>query len=67
MLIIYIASAGLADLPARWAELARPRAAGAWPAILLGAFLAFYVFIGFEDMVNVAEEVKAPDRFRSRS
>ena len=27
---------------------------------LLGAVLAFYAFIGFEDMVNVAEEVKEP-------
>lgn len=30
--------------------------------ILLGAFLAFYAFIGFEDMVNLVEEVKAPKR-----
>ncbi len=30
--------------------------------ILLGAFLAFYAFIGFEDMVNLVEEVKAPRR-----
>ncbi|MBP9827052.1 amino acid permease, partial [Candidatus Saccharibacteria bacterium] len=30
--------------------------------ILLGAFLAFYAYIGFEDMVNVAEEVKAPKK-----
>ncbi|MDH4944124.1 amino acid permease [Sulfurimonas sp. C5] len=28
--------------------------------IALGAFLAFYAFIGFEDMVNIAEEVKDP-------
>lgn len=28
--------------------------------IILGAFLAFYAFIGFEDMVNIAEEVKTP-------
>ena len=28
--------------------------------ITLGAFLAFYAFIGFEDIVNVAEEVKDP-------
>lgn len=28
--------------------------------VLLGAFLAFYAFIGFEDMVNVVEEVKKP-------
>ena len=31
-----------------------------WYTISLGAFLAFYAFIGFEDMVNVAEEVKNP-------
>lgn len=30
--------------------------------IFLGAFLAFYAFIGFEDMVNVAEEVREPQR-----
>lgn len=30
--------------------------------IILGAFLAFYAFIGFEDMVNVAEETKNPRR-----
>ena len=28
--------------------------------LILGAFLAFYAFIGFEDMVNLAEEVKNP-------
>ncbi|MEZ5481933.1 MAG: amino acid permease [Porticoccaceae bacterium] len=30
--------------------------------IISGAFLAFYAFIGFEDMVNMAEEVKNPRR-----
>ena len=30
--------------------------------IIAGAFLAFYAFIGFEDMVNVAEEAKNPRR-----
>lgn len=29
-------------------------------AIALGGFLAFYAFVGFEDMVNIAEEVKNP-------
>ena len=33
-----------------------------WIAILQGAALAFYAFIGFEDIVNVAEEVKNPER-----
>tara|TARA_R110002167_G_scaffold30424_1_gene100425 strand:- start:22321 stop:23535 length:1215 start_codon:yes stop_codon:yes gene_type:complete len=31
-------------------------------AITLGAFIAFYAFIGFEDMVNVVEEVQQPER-----
>jgi basic amino acid/polyamine antiporter, APA family len=31
-------------------------------AVLSGAFLAFFAFIGFEDMINMAEEVKNPKR-----
>jgi APA family basic amino acid/polyamine antiporter len=34
----------------------------AWSGIFLGGFLAFYAFVGFEDMVNVAEEVHHPER-----
>lgn len=30
--------------------------------VVAGSFLAFYAFIGFEDMVNVAEEAKNPRR-----
>jgi amino acid transporter len=30
--------------------------------VAAGAFLAFYAFIGFEDMVNVAEETRNPSR-----
>ena len=33
-----------------------------WNGILLGGILAFYAYIGFEDMVNVAEEVRNPVR-----
>lgn len=33
-----------------------------WVAILTGAVLAFYAFIGFEDIVNVAEETHDPTR-----
>lgn len=32
-----------------------------------GAFLAFYAYIGFEDMVNVAEEVNEPQRTMPRA
>lgn len=33
-----------------------------WAGVMLGAFIAFYAFIGFEDIVNVAEEAKNPRR-----
>jgi basic amino acid/polyamine antiporter, APA family len=35
---------------------------GAWSftGLFAGAFLAFYAFIGFEDLVNLAEEIKRP-------
>ena len=36
-------------------------------AIGAGAVLAFYAFIGFEDMVNMAEEVKSPQRNMPRA
>jgi amino acid transporter len=35
---------------------------GAWTGIFAAAFLAFYAFIGFEDLVNMAEEVKGVRR-----
>lgn len=35
---------------------------GGWGIVLQGAALAFFAFIGFEDMVNVAEEVESPRR-----
>ena len=34
----------------------------AWSGVGLGAVLAFYAFIGFEDIVNMAEEVSRPER-----
>ncbi len=33
-----------------------------WIGVMSGAFLAFYAYIGFEDMVNIAEEVKQPEK-----
>ena len=46
------------EVVARLPEFLPPIEAHAWLGILFGAVLAFYAFIGFEDMVNVAEEVK---------
>ena len=38
-----------------------------WTEIARGAALGFFAFIGFEDMVNVAEEVKDPERNMPRA
>ncbi|MGB0449856.1 MAG: APC family permease, partial [Porticoccaceae bacterium] len=38
-----------------------------WLGILGGSFLAFYAFIGFEDMVNVAEEIKDVEKTLPRA
>jgi amino acid transporter len=44
-----------------------PFGPAATTGILGGAVLAFYAFIGFEDMVNMAEEVREPRRTVPRS
>lgn len=51
----------LPTLPERMHELA-PGAHAPWSGVLLGTFLVFYAFVGFEDMVTLAEEVENPRR-----
>ena len=59
LLVIGAGSGSLLTLPDRLPEINGLLGSGAaWSGVLLGAFLAFYAFLGFEDMVNVAEEVK---------
>jgi APA family basic amino acid/polyamine antiporter len=58
LLIVAVASGSFAALPTRLPELLPPVAPAAWEGVLVGAFLAFYAFLGFEDMVTVAEEVR---------
>lgn len=43
-------------------ELLPPLQGGHWTGIVGATVLAFFAFIGFEDMVNVAEEVENPRR-----
>lgn len=42
----------------RWTELIPPLDLSSWQGIYIGLALAFYAYIGFEDMVDVAEEIK---------
>ena len=55
------------DLSAPLDALSELGDAAAWGGIWTGAILAFYAFIGFEDMVNVAEEVKDVERTLPRA
>lgn len=56
--IVFVAGDNLSALPSRWQELFAPTSSTVWLGVFSGAFLGFYAFIGFEDMVNMAEEVK---------
>lgn len=58
-LLLVVAWAGDAwsTLPARAPELWPGLDAAAWSGAMGAALVAFYAFLGFEDMVNVAEEV----------
>jgi amino acid transporter len=58
LLVIGAGASALGDIPARHAELLPPFEVTAWTGILSGSILAFFAFLGFESMVNVAEEVK---------
>ena len=62
VLIIWVGHPHLAELPARWPEMLPPLELSVWAGIVAGSFIAFYAFIGFEDIVNVAEEVRNPHR-----
>ncbi|MDX1705807.1 APC family permease [Pseudidiomarina sp.] len=59
LLYVVFGSATLPEATAvSWIELLAPLESTAWLGILSASFLAFYAFIGFEDMVNMAEEVQ---------
>lgn len=67
IVVIAVGADNFATLPERWSEFV-PSADGAgWTGVLVGVTLAFYAFIGFEDMVDVAEEVKNVRRTMPRA
>lgn len=62
VMIVIVAGGELDTVPGKIPEMLLLGGDTAVPGVLLGAFLAFFAFIGFEDMVNVAEEVERPER-----
>jgi len=63
LIIIVYSMPAFMTIPERLPDIIPPLTdGGVWFGLLLGAFLAFYAFVGFEDMVNMAEEVKSPEK-----
>ncbi|MBE9568916.1 MAG: amino acid permease [Proteobacteria bacterium] len=58
LLVITVSGEGLSTFSSRWTELIPSADITSWGGVYLGVTLSFYAFIGFEDMVDVAEEVK---------
>ena len=62
LLVIAVSGEGLSTFSVRWTELIPSADITSWGGVYLGTVLSFYAFIGFEDMVDVAEEVKEVKR-----
>ncbi len=56
--IVWVAGDSLSRVPATWTDLLPVFDPSAWSGIAAACLLTFYAYLGFEDMVNVAEEVK---------
>jgi len=62
LLILWSGRADLLAVPERLPEFWPQADMLTWYGIFWGGLLAFYAYIGFEDMVNVAEEVNNPHK-----
>ncbi len=62
LLIIYYGFGEITDPSVSYSEFIPTFAFSEISLIFFGAFLAFYAFVGFEDMVNIAEEVQEPSK-----
>tara|TARA_R110000787_G_scaffold274979_1_gene383307 strand:+ start:148582 stop:149808 length:1227 start_codon:yes stop_codon:yes gene_type:complete len=64
--LLWIVAIGVSDNPSIMTEIPRilPSIgdAAAWTAIASAGLLAFFAFIGFEDIVNLAEEMEHPEK-----
>jgi amino acid transporter len=60
--LVVAAGAGFVATPALDVAAMLPSSFAAWQGVVSGAFVAFFAFIGFESLVNMAEEAKDPRR-----
>ena len=62
LLVVIVSGDEIAHQEIPWGEFVPVFDQAHLTFVVSGAFLAFFAFIGFEDMVNMAEEVKNPER-----
>jgi amino acid transporter len=62
LLVVAFAGEHWLSLPERAGEFWPGFAPSAWDGVVGAALIAFFAFLGFEDMVNVAEEVEGVQR-----
>lgn len=62
LLVIFVAAPHVSFDITAFSKIVPPLNFALYHSIILGSFLAFYAFIGFEDMVNIAQEVKDPSK-----
>lgn len=60
--LVVAAWAGFLAAPAFDVVAMLPSSLTAWQSVVAGAFIAFFAFIGFESLANMAEEAKDPRR-----
>lgn len=61
LLVVWVGRDSSFDLPTHLPHLMPRLEIDTWSTITVAGFLAFFAYVGFEDMVNVAEEVKNPE------
>ena len=67
LVVIGVGADSFTALPDRWTEFLPGSQTVPWLGMFMGVTLAFYAFIGFEDMVDVAEEVNDVSRNMPRA
>ena len=67
LMVIWGGQDQLGDLASQLPTLVPPLDGTIWLGIVSGSVLAFYAFLGFEDIVNVVEETRDPERNMPRA
>lgn len=65
LIVSYVGLTG--PVSVEWSTMPAMSAQGGLPGLAFAGILAFFAFIGFEDLVNMAEEAKQPERTLPRA